>query len=154
MLLSALRRGAIRATAVITGGAALSEEYPVFTREEISKRDGKRGETWVTYKDQVYDISEFVNAHPGGAQKIKLAAGQSVEPFWRIYKQHLDPAVDIQEILAPMRVGTLDASDFAKETSINKKKKEDDPYRDEPERHPALTVHTAEPCNAEAPVAM
>ena len=40
MLLSALRRGAIRATAVITGGAALSEEYPVFTREEIAKRDG------------------------------------------------------------------------------------------------------------------
>ena len=110
MLLSALRRGAIRATAVITGGAALSEEYPVFTREEISKRDGKRGATWVTYKDQVYDITEFVNAHPGGAQKIKLAAGASVEPFWRIYKQHLDPAVDIQEILAPMRVGTLDLS--------------------------------------------
>ena len=98
MLLSALRRGAIRATAVITGGTALSEEYPVFTREEISKRDGKRGETWVTYKNQVYDISDFVNAHPGGAQKIKLAAGQSVEPFWRIYKQHLDPAVDIQQI--------------------------------------------------------
>ena len=112
MLLSALRRGAIRATAVITGGAALSEEYPVFTREEISKRDGKKGATWVTYKDRVYDISDFVNAHPGGAQKIKLAAGQSVEPFWRIYKQHLDPAVDIQEILAPMRVGTLDAVSY------------------------------------------
>ena len=65
MLLSALRRGAIRATAVISGGAALSEEYPVFTREEIAKRDGKRGATWVTYKDRVYDISEFVNAHGG-----------------------------------------------------------------------------------------
>jgi sulfite oxidase len=154
MLLSAMRRGAIRATAVITGGAALSEEYPVFTREEISKRDGKRGETWVTYKDRVYDISDFVNAHPGGAQKIKLAAGQSVEPFWRIYKQHLDPAVDIQQILEPMRIGTLDASDFAKETTINKEKKDDDPYKDEPERHPALCIHTAEPCNAEAPVAM
>ena len=77
-MLAALRRGAIRATCVVAGGVSLSEEYPVFTREEISKRDGKRGATWVTYKDQVYDITEFVNAHPGGAQKIKLAAGASV----------------------------------------------------------------------------
>lgn len=154
MLLSALRRSAIRATCVVAGGAALTEEYPVFTRDEITKRDGKKGDTWVTYEDRVYDITDFINAHPGGAQKIKLAAGASVEPFWRIYKQHLDPAVHIDDVLGPMRVGTLHAKDFAAETSATKARKEDDPYKDEPERHPALKVHTAEPCNAEAPAAM
>lgn len=37
---------------------------------------------WVTYKDGVYDITQFVALHPGGAHKIMLAAGGPVEPFW------------------------------------------------------------------------
>ena len=71
-----------------------------------------------------------------------------MEPFWRIYKQHLDPAVDIQQILAPMRIGTLH-EDFAEKTSIQREKKEDDPYKDEPSDIP-LFVYAAEPCNAGA----
>ena len=77
-----------------------------------------------------------------------------MEPFWRIYKQHLDPAVDIQQILAPMRIGTLSAEDFMKETSIQREKKEDDPYKDEPERHPAQGAHGRAVQRREAPVAM
>ncbi len=41
----------------------------------------------VTFKDGVYDVTDFIAAHPGGASKIMLAAGGSVEPFWALYQQ-------------------------------------------------------------------
>ncbi|KAH8051115.1 molybdenum ion binding protein [Aureococcus anophagefferens] len=129
------------------------EAYPTYSRADIKARCGGAS-TWVTYKDGVYDITEFINAHPGGAQKIKLAAGGSVEPFWRIYRQHLEQQAGVMDLLAPMRVGTLSAEDYASETCAAKTVDADDPYGDEPERHPALIVHGATPMNAESPPAL
>ena len=42
---------------------------------------------WVTFRDGVYDVTEFVADHPGG-HKILLAAGGAVEPFWALYGAH------------------------------------------------------------------
>jgi sulfite oxidase len=36
----------------------------------------------VTGQDGVYDITDFIASHPGGAAKIMMAAGGAVEPFW------------------------------------------------------------------------
>ena len=46
---------------------------------------------WVTYKDGVYDITDFIPLHPG-ATKLLMAAGGSVEPFWAMYAVHLNNA--------------------------------------------------------------
>lgn len=43
---------------------------------------------WVTYKDGVYDVTKFVDAHPGGAARLMLAAGGALDPFWAMYQQH------------------------------------------------------------------
>lgn len=32
--------------------------------------------------------ADFVSAHPGGKNKILLAAGGALEPFWQMYAQH------------------------------------------------------------------
>jgi len=36
----------------------------------------------------VYDITDFVESHPGGKDKIMMAAGGSVEPFWKVFAIH------------------------------------------------------------------
>ena len=64
------------------------ERFPIYTREEVSKHTTPETRIWVTFKDGVYDITEFVQAHPGGAQRIMLAAGGQVDPFWLLYQQH------------------------------------------------------------------
>lgn len=33
-------------------------------------------------QDGVYDITKFVANHPGGKDKIMLAAGKAIDPFW------------------------------------------------------------------------
>ena len=43
---------------------------------------------WVTYKDGVYDVTQFVEQHPGGLARIMLAAGGAIDPFWAMYQQH------------------------------------------------------------------
>lgn len=61
--------------------------FPIIRREEIEKHKTASTGIWVTYKDGVYDVTEFVSAHPGG-NKILLAAGGPLEPFWAMYAQH------------------------------------------------------------------
>ena len=59
---------------------------PILRLADVEKHITKENGIWVIYKDGVYDITKFVNNHPGGSDKIVLAAGKSVEPFWRIYR--------------------------------------------------------------------
>ncbi len=55
----------------------------------------------MVYKDGVYDITEWVETHPGGKEKIMLAAGGSIEPFWAMYQQHQTQQVGRADRLSP-----------------------------------------------------
>jgi sulfite oxidase len=79
-----------------------------------------------------------------------LAAGKSLEPFWRLYPFHNDQA-QVADLLASMRVGTLDAADVAATAAAAAAGRKDDPFAADPPRHPALKVHALRPCNAEVP---
>jgi sulfite oxidase len=61
---------------------------PTYRRSEVQKHRTVRDRIWVTYEDGVYDITEFVKVHPGGSEKIMMAAGGSIEPFWSMYPFH------------------------------------------------------------------
>lgn len=97
----------------------------------------------MTYKQGVYDITNFVSEHPGGDQ-ILLAAGSSVEPFWLLYAVHKNPHV--LDILETMRIGNLSLED-----SKEAVKDMTDPYATDPVRHKILKAATVKPFNAEPP---
>ena len=124
------------------------ERLPIYTREEVSKHTTPETRIWVTFKDGVYDITEFVQAHPGGAQRIMLAAGGQVDPFWLLYQQHYTE--NVQKLLAPMRIGTLAKDDIPDPNELDTA----DPYAAEPKRHPALVVRKQKPFNCETPVSL
>lgn len=63
------------------------EGLPEFTMQDVSKHDSETNRVWVTYKHGVYDITDFISKHPG-ADKIMMAAGGAVEPFWNVYAVH------------------------------------------------------------------
>jgi sulfite oxidase len=111
-----------------------------YTYEEV-KRHNKTGDIWVIRKDDVYDVSKFVESHPGGKDKIMLAAGQSIDPYWNAYRQHDNQ--NVQEILETMKIGEI--IDYEPTTDI-------DPYINDPIRDINLKFHSYKPCNAETPV--
>ncbi|TNM89033.1 hypothetical protein fugu_005287 [Takifugu bimaculatus] len=117
---------------------------PIFTQEDVTGHRTLEDGVWVTYKGGVYDITEFVAMHPGG-DKILLAAGGALEPFWSLYAVHNQEHV--LEILSEYKVGELSAEDLKKQQSVTTS----DPYSSDPVRHPALRVNSLKPFNAEPP---
>lgn len=109
----------------------------------MGKHDTKETGIWISFKDGVYDITNFVDKHPGGPKKIMMAAGSSIEPFWNIFANHQQN--DIYELLESMRIGNLSIDD------INREDKSNDPYANEPKRHKALRVNGQKPFCAEPP---
>eukprot|EP00049_Salpingoeca_infusionum_P013216 m.246811 g.246811 ORF g.246811 m.246811 type:complete len:623 (+) comp15387_c0_seq1:179-2047(+) len=120
-------------------------DLPTFSRDEVARNNDPSTSFWVTWQQGVYDVTEFIEQHPGG-DKILLAAGANLEPFWSLYRQHLTP--DVQNILEEYRIGSLSAAEAAAGASAFD---ENDPYKNDPTRHPALLVHKRKPFNAEVP---
>lgn len=117
----------------------------VYSMKEVEKHNKKENGIWVTFKGGVYDVTEFVNEHPGG-DKILLAAGGSVEPFWLIYGVHNTP--EVLELLEKYRIGSLNVTDQEERTAAAVL---EDPYAADPSRHPVLRPASIKPFNAEPP---
>ena len=116
-------------------------DLPTYTRAEIAKHTSAETGVWVIFRGGVYDITEFVQNHPGGVEKILTAAGQSVEPFWSftgstysLRHRGAAPAVPkdhVAEILGPLQIGWLDPAG-APGCGAAAQAASDDPYKDEP----------------------
>ncbi|KAF8820254.1 putative sulfite oxidase, partial [Cardiosporidium cionae] len=120
------------------------EGLPEYTPEQIASHKSTESRVWVTYKRGVYDITDFIELHPGGASRISLASGASIDPFWALYAQH--HTNEVYELLEEMRIGNLI------ESTTHEIVAPDDPFKNEPRRHPALKVVSLKPFNAETPL--
>uniref|UniRef100_A0A8C6V922 sulfite oxidase n=1 Tax=Naja naja TaxID=35670 RepID=A0A8C6V922_NAJNA len=123
-------------------GATHNASLPRFTREEVARHQNEANRVWVTYGSEVFDVTDFLELHPGGKSKILLAAGGALEPFWALYAMHEQDHV--QEILREYKIGELSPEEPPLPSP-------DDPYANDPPRHPALRVNTLKPFNAEPP---
>ena len=122
---------------------------PNYSLEEIAKHRTSESRIWVTYGDAVYDITEFAEIHPGGSEKLMLAAGGSLEPYWEVFAVH--NTEEVHSILEEWRIGNITPNDRGKNKNEGKK---EGPYSNDPVRSPVLKVNTREPFNAETPTVL
>lgn len=120
-------------------------DLPNYSRAEISAHKNVETGVWVTYRDGVYDITEFLPKHPGGADKLMLAVGGAVDPYWQVFAQH--NSEEVQEMLEEYRIGNIVETDRQAVT----KSSQEGPYSKDPMRSPILKVNTSKPFNAETP---
>lgn len=128
----------VRAGHVIQG-------LPEFSLQEVAKHKTEETGVWVTFGDGVYDITDFLHQHPGGSEKIVLAAGSTIEPYWAVFGAHNTD--EVREILEGLRIGNIALKDRGKKATTKK----EGPYSNDPVRSPILKVNTHEPFNAETP---
>lgn len=77
----------------------------VYSREEVSKHN-RVSDCWVIIDDKVYDLTDFVNMHPGGSSSLVAHAGTDVTvPFYNI---HSDDTHVFKAAYAIGRVGDGD----------------------------------------------
>ncbi|KOS23331.1 Sulfite oxidase [Escovopsis weberi] len=120
--------------------------YPRYRISEIRKHDASSDQPWVMYGDKVYDITDWVSAHPGG-QVILRAAGGSIEPYWDIFTIH--KAQYVRDILEQYLIGYVHGDDLVDGRPA--RESIEDPFADDPRRDPALITLTSKPRNAETP---
>lgn len=119
---------------------------PRYRLADVHLHNASHPNPWVTHQDKVYDITDWVSAHPGG-DVILRAAGQSIDPYWDIFtihKQH-----HVKEILDQYLIGYIHAHDLV--DGLPPAYQIQDPFASDPQRDPRLFTHTAKPCNAEPP---
>ena len=92
----------------ITGtGSAQAERY--YTAEEVEKHN-TRADTWVTVDGVVYNLTGFMNGHPGGPDLIMEHAGKDVSLIMRDGSSH-DHSDSAFGMLDEYRVGLLEGYD-------------------------------------------
>eukprot|EP00434_Breviolum_minutum_P011214 symbB.v1.2.009896.t1/scaffold639.1/size181572/17 len=111
---------------------------------EVQKHNSVDKGIWVTYRDGVFDITKFVQNHPGGLERILKAAGGQIDPFWAMYAQH--NVASVKDILGEHRIGHLSEHEYKNLPPPF------DPYQTDPKRDPELVVQAAKPFNAECPL--
>ena len=77
---------------------------PLYSKDDVAKHNSHENGIWVTFEGHVYDITDFVSHHPGG-NKILLAAGGAIEPFWAMYAVHQTD--EVLKMLEKYRIGDL-----------------------------------------------
>ncbi|KAM5350603.1 hypothetical protein ACJ41O_007108 [Fusarium nematophilum] len=120
---------------------------PRYRISEVRKHDAHSDHPWVIHDDKVYDITEWVGAHPGG-DVILRAAGGSIDPYWDIFSIHKNNQF-VYDILKQYQIGFVDSADLVGGRPA--REEIEDPFADDPARHPALITMTDKPRNAETP---
>ena len=73
-----------------------------FSEEEVKKHN-KEGDCWIIIDEVVYDVSKFVNSHPGGKGVILKLAGKNVtEEFYDFHSRDV-----MSKYGEKLRIGTL-----------------------------------------------
>eukprot|EP00096_Caligus_rogercresseyi_P011107 TRINITY_DN4281_c0_g1_i1.p1 TRINITY_DN4281_c0_g1~~TRINITY_DN4281_c0_g1_i1.p1 ORF type:complete len:575 (-),score=90.43 TRINITY_DN4281_c0_g1_i1:175-1899(-) len=130
---------------VITSAGTRNDMLPTYDSATVSQHaDPSQGRIWVTFKEGVYDITDFIAQHPGGEQLL-LAGGSSIEPFWHLYAIHKNNR-EVYTLLEKYRIGNLDPSD------VDTDEGGEDPFSTDPKRHPVLKPLSSKPFNAEPPL--
>ena len=125
------------------------EGLPEFSIEEVAEHKTAQSGVWVMYGDGVYDITGFLEFHPGGGDKLMLAAGKSLEPFWEAYSLH--NTEEIYSMLEEWRIGNVAFNDRGKSNQADHFVSDR-----EPDRSPLLITHPIfkKPFCAETPMSL
>ncbi|ORX86987.1 cytochrome b5 [Anaeromyces robustus] len=73
-----------------------------YTMEEVAKHN-KPDDCWMVFNNVVYDVTEYLNFHPGGRSILMTCAGKDGTSMF--YKCH--PWVDYNVLLKNYTIGTI-----------------------------------------------
>ncbi|XP_066249017.1 cytochrome b5-like isoform X2 [Euwallacea similis] len=89
-----------------------------YSFEEIKKHNNKNS-TWFIINNDVYDVTEFLNEHPGGEEVLIEQAGkEATEAF-----EDVGHSSDAREMMEKYKIGTIVAAE--RNPDLPRKKTED-----------------------------
>ncbi|KII64593.1 putative sulfite oxidase, mitochondrial [Thelohanellus kitauei] len=128
-------------------GVRCSQQSPKYTSKDVKNHNTIQKGVWISYEGRVYDITGFIDRHPGG-KIIMQAAGKDLGPFFEKFKFH--KTENIIKMLDEYLIGELE--DLEPPKPMPPPEKQMDEFSSEPTRSEHLIVNSGQPFNAETPV--
>ena len=76
--------------------------YKEYTMEDVAKHNALPS-VWSVYKGDVYDITMFINVHPGGKKILEKVYGKDMTPLFNKFHGYLK----IANLIGPLKIGTV-----------------------------------------------
>lgn len=88
----------------------MSKRIRIFTAEDVADHN-KASSCWISRAGKVYDVTKFLDDHPGGDDLILAYAGKDVEVPMKdkLEHEHSDSAYEMLDEYVIGRVGTGEA---------------------------------------------
>ncbi|XP_035210208.1 cytochrome b5-like [Stegodyphus dumicola] len=94
----------------------MTEEKKTYTLEEIAEHNNKKS-VWILIHSNVYDVTKFLEEHPGGEEVLLEQAGKhATEAF-----EDIGHSTDARELMKQYKIGELCEEDRQKITDIQEK---------------------------------
>ncbi|XP_072386574.1 uncharacterized protein [Diabrotica undecimpunctata] len=92
----------------------VDKETKYFTVEEIAKHNGKQdSRVWIIIKDNVYDVTDYMEGHPGGADLIMEWAGKNATKDFDNFGHSSDAKRDLKKL----KIGEVAVEDRKKKAT-------------------------------------
>ncbi|OQE15028.1 hypothetical protein PENFLA_c034G06875 [Penicillium flavigenum] len=89
-------------------------ELPEYTLKDVAAHNTK-GDTWMVIHGQVFDLTTYLQDHPGGAEALIEVAGTDATAAY----EDVGHSEDAREIMQPFLVGTLkDAQQYVRPKAV------------------------------------
>ncbi|CAI7609598.1 unnamed protein product [Penicillium glandicola] len=89
-------------------------ELPEYTLKDVAAHNTK-GDTWMIIHGQVFDLTEYLQDHPGGVETLVEVAGTDATAAY----EDVGHSEDAREIMQPFLVGTLkDAQQYVRPKAV------------------------------------
>ncbi|KAJ0172460.1 hypothetical protein K1T71_011599 [Dendrolimus kikuchii] len=96
------------------------EETIRYTKAEVALQNGSNNNgTWIVYKDSVYDVSRYIDEHPGGRDAILGEAGKDATKAFN----EVGHSSDATTIMAKYKIGEIVEEEKVYDANGKKKKR-------------------------------
>ncbi|XP_071065212.1 cytochrome b5 type B isoform X4 [Dasypus novemcinctus] len=100
-------------------GAEVETSVTYYRLEEVAKHNSSK-ELWLVIHGRVYDVSSFLNEHPGGEEVLLEQAGVDASESF----EDVGHSSDAREMLKQYYIGDVHPSDIKTESGSKGKEKE------------------------------
>ncbi|TLS30076.1 hypothetical protein PpBr36_03070 [Pyricularia pennisetigena] len=74
-----------------------------FTPADVAQHKDEKNGIYIIVDDGVYDITNFIDEHPGGPKILKRMAGKdATKAFWKYHSKHV-----LDKYAEKLKVGTV-----------------------------------------------
>ena len=83
-------------------GVQKSGGYKEYTWEQVAEHNAPPS-VWSVYKGDVYDITMYINVHPGGKKILERVYGKDMTPLFNKFHGY----IKIANLIGPLKIGSV-----------------------------------------------